>query len=497
MRRPGAVRSLAQPGRVRLLKLTRHRLRASRLPGVLASALSFVLALGPGSGPGGSFGNRMEVGAPEDGVRFDPPALEPGYDLYESWNDVWRRFQDRNGRPDPRGPLLQPSPELQNPEYELTLAVAQHPLYLERDWNRRTRGARVFIHSDDEFSFFNRVQAKERIPMGRVGALGLRYDRLELREIHSSMFQLAFAFPDIRGTGAFVEIRPVARFEKPDLDIEVAFGWARPERGRVQMRVFSFDPFNNATDALAVNRSTPQELRVVARAPSFGLAAEGELLALRSVRASLYLGGVIPARQSYYYADSERFNHEREQSALLGGGWLEWAVPRSPVLLGASAVVVETRQKDHNFEGAILDWVREHETRARVYALARLDKQVIDKFLGSMTIELAGNYRLTELPQHTSTWGAIPRDRSWMGFVRANWMPTRVFGLELGYFVLDRLAAGDNELAGFLTGTNHRLSTRFSLAFAPHVWITFGVGWDLDDPDRPYDQGGMTLTGRW
>lgn len=446
------------------------------------------LALGP-------FGS--DVGAPEDGQRFAPPPLEVGYDLHESWDDLWRRFQDRNGRPDPRGPLLQPAPELQRAEYELTLAVAEHPLPFERDWNRRSRGARLFIHSDDEFSFFNEVRAQERIPMGRVGALGLRYDRLELREVRSSMFQLAFAFPDIRGTGAFVEIRPIARFEKPDLDIEVALGWARPQLGRVQARVFSLDTFNDASDALANNRNAPQEIRVIQREPSFGLALEGELFAIRGIRTALYMGGVIPTQQTYYFADETIANRDRYQSALLGGAWLEWAVPRTPVLLGAAATRVDTRQVDLNFDGAIIDWVREHETRARAYALVRLDDDVIPNFLGSLTVELVGSYRLTQLPDHTSEFGGVPRDRSWLGLLRANWMPTRVFGLEIGYLVLDRAAEGDGELAGFLTQTNHRLSTRFALEFDPHVWITFGVGWDLDELDKPYDQGGMTLTGRW
>jgi len=455
---------------------------------VVGLSLSLVLALGPGG---------SQVGAPEDGVRFSPPPLEIGYDHYESWNDIWRRFLDRNGRPDLYGPLLQPAPELQRPEYELPLMVAEHPLYLERDWNRRARGARVFIHSDDEFSFFNEVRAKERIPMGRVGALGLRYDRLELREVRSSMFQLAFAFPDIRGTGAFVEIRPVARFEKPDLDIELALGWARPDRGRVQARLFSMDTFNDASDALAVNRDAVQEVRVIHREPAFGLALEGEVFAIRNLRAALYLGGVIPARQSIYYAAPELTDRDREQSALLGGGWFEWAVPRTPLLLGAAATRVDTRQIDHNFDGAVIDWVREHETRAKGFAMVRLDDQLIANFLGSLTIEAVASYRLTQLPEHESEVGTVARDRSWLGLLRANWMPTRVFGVELGYLVLDRAAEGEGELAPFLTQTNHRLSTRFSLAFDPHVWITFGVGWDLDDPDNPYDQGGMTLTARW
>ena len=50
----------------------------------------------------------------------------------------------------------------------------------EADWNTRQRGARVYINSDDEFSFFNRVRIKERVPMGRVGAFALRYDRDKL-----------------------------------------------------------------------------------------------------------------------------------------------------------------------------------------------------------------------------------------------------------------------------------------------------------------------------
>lgn len=457
---------------------------------MIGLALSLLLAIGPG-------GSSEEVGAPEDGFRFSPPPLELGYDHYERWNNIWRRFLDRNGRPDIHGPLLQPSPELQRAEYELPLWVAEQPLYFDRDWNRRTRGARVFIHSDDEFSFFNEVRAKERIPMGRVGALGLRYDRLELREVRSSMFQLVFAFPDIRGSGAFVEIRPVARFEKPDLDIELAFGWARPERGRLQARVFSLDTFNDATDALALNRARPQEIRVLHREPAFGLALEGEIFVIRNLRAALYVGGVIPAQQTFYYADPELTDRDRRQSAVLGGGWFEWAVPRSPLLLGAAATRVDTWQIDHNFSGAVIDWVLEHETRARVFGLFRLDDHVIANFLGSLTVEAVGGFRLTQLPQHQSELGRAPWDRSWQGMLRANWMPTRVFGLELGYLVLDRAATGEGELPLLLTETNHRLSTRFSLAFAPHVWLTFGVGWDLDDRQNRYDQGGMTLTGRW
>jgi hypothetical protein len=440
---------------------------------------------------------RPEVAAPEDGERFDPPPVEHGYDLRESWDDTWRRFQDRHGRPDIHGPLLQPSPELQTAEYELTLAVASHPTFLERDWNRRTRGARVFLHSDNEFVFFNGIRIKERIPMGKVAALGLRYDRFDARGIRSSLAQLVFAFPDIRGSGAFVEFRPIARLEKPDLDLEIAVGWTRPKLARVQARVFSFDTFNNASDALAQNRDVVQELRVVSRNPSFGLAVEAELFMLRHARAQLFGGVVFPSISTLYYDDEEQLDVWRRQRARLGGAWLELSIPRTPLLLGGSATVVATDQHDFDRQARVAAGAPERELRARAYLLAHLDRETVHGFFGRLEIELIGDHRLTQLPQHTSQFGSVRRDHSWLGMLRTQWMPTRMFGFEVDYLVLDRVAEGNSELSDFLTGTNHRMSTRFAFAFDPHVRFTFGVGWDLDDRANRYDQGGMTLTARW
>lgn len=448
-----------------------------------------LLAFGPG------------VGALEDGPRFSPPPVDSGYDLREHWDDLWRRFLDRNGRPDPRGPLLQPSPELQHPEYELTLAVAEHPLYLERDWNQRARGGRVFIHSDDEFSFFNQVRVKERIPMGRAGAFGMRYDRVEQRGIRSSLFSLVFAFPDIRGTGLFVELRPVARFEKPDLDLELAVGWARARRAKLQTRLFFLDPFNNASDALAQNRQAIREQRVVQLNPSVGMSFEAELWITTRLRAQAYFGGLFPSRSSYEWADPEILDRTRTHQSVLGGAWLEWAMPWAPVWVGASGTYVGTQQIDR-IEG-LRGQESEQEARARAYALVHMDRDNAGAWLGRgrLDVELSANYRQTLLPLNDSQYGGAPRDRSWMGILRAQYMPTRAFGFELGYLVLDRAAQaqvdGDTELADFLTETNHRLSTRFALAFDPHLRITFGVGWDLDRLGQPYDQGGMSLTARW
>jgi hypothetical protein len=236
---------------------------------------------------------------------------------------------------------------------------------------------------------------------------------------------------------------------------------------------------------------------VVQRNPSFGLAAEAELFALPRVRAELFAGVVFPAITSMYYADPEILDVWRRQRAMLGGGWLEWAIPRTPLLLGGSGTVVATDQHDFDRMARVTATVLERETRARAYLLARLDRETIRGFFGRLDIELVGNYRLTQLPRHSSEYGSVPRDHSWMAMLRTQWMPTRMFGLEIAYLVLDRVAAGNSELATFLTETNHRMSTRFAFAFDPHVRFTFGVGWDLDDRGNRYDQGGMTLTARW
>lgn len=333
--------------------------------------------------------------------------------------------------------------------------------------------------------------------MGKVGAFGLRYDRFDGRGIRSSLAQLIFAFPDIRGSGAFVEFRPIARLEKPDLDLELAVGWTRPELARIQTRVFSFDTFNNASDALAQNRDVVQDLRVVQRNPSFGLAVEAELFMLRHVRAQLFGGVVFPSIATLYYDDPDELDVWRRQRARLGGAWIEGSIPRTPLLLGASATVVATDQHDFDEYARVAASELERELRTRAYLLAHLDRETIPGFFGRLDIELVGDYRLTQLPKHDSVYGSVPRDHSWLGMLRTQWMPTRMFGLEISYLVLDRVAAGNNELSVYLTETNHRMSTRFAFAFDPHVRFTFGVGWDLDDRQNRYDQGGMTLTARW
>ncbi len=432
-------------------------------------------------------------GAPDTEARWHPPPIIHGWDLREDWDDTWRRFQDRTGRPDPQGTLLQPAPELQGPEYELSLGVARQPYALERDWASQARGARVFINSDDEFRFFNEVRLKERVQISPGAQFGIRLDRRQLAEIDSTIVRLAVAWPDIRGTGAFVEIRPVARLEKPDLDAEALAGWTRPNLVTVAARVFFFDPANNASDALAQHRDKPQEIRVRQQGPVMGASAELEVDRVPNLRVQLSVGGIFPSRQSLSFADESRFPYERRQAALLTGAALEYALPMAPVQVGASALWVQTSDTHSNSQGALLSRTPELELKARVYALAQLGQGTRAHTL----LEAALNFRRTELPTHSSEFGSVPKDRSWLAQLRATWMPTRVFGLELAYLMVDRKAEGEGELAPYLTATHHRLSTRFAFAFEPYLRFSFGVGWDLDDAGNRYDKGGMTLSLRW
>ena len=63
-----------------------------------------------------------------------------GYSLDDQWNEIWRRIFDREGRPDPDGPIQQRNAVMLYPEYELNLAVPQFPMRLERDWTERAAG---------------------------------------------------------------------------------------------------------------------------------------------------------------------------------------------------------------------------------------------------------------------------------------------------------------------------------------------------------------------
>ena len=78
-----------------------------------------------------------------------------------------------------------------------------------------------------------------------------------------------------------------------------------------------------------------------------------------------------------------------------------------------------------------------------------------------------------------------------MWLAQGVWMPIPVFGVEIGLMGVIQPEQDGSEAVG--TRHETRLTTRFVL-FLGNVWTAFGVGWDLDEGDGPYDGGGMTMT---
>ncbi len=455
-----------------------------------------------GGGPGGATADPWAgaSAADDDARRFAPMNRVYGYSMQEEWATLWRRILDRHGRADEMGPLYQPRIDLDRREYPLTLAVADFPMRWERDWAVRNRGARFWMHSDDEFFFLNRVQIKEQVPMGRVGAMGFRYDRVEGRTVQSSLFRLDFRFPDIRDTGAFVELRGYLRAAKPDLDLEAVvgqdFAW-----GRVMARGIVFDPIVNASDALVKARNGEVERRLHQENLAFGWSLEAQTRSWHGLRAEGYLGNVVPNRLRVEYADfapDPEGDFYKEQSGILGGGLLEYGRGwrggarkkryRMHVGAGTTLIATEHRVDFDDFERADID-APERRAEVKLWWLAHfphdIDAQVMGRYTRSKLGLVPGlDYRRADL------------DRQWFAEARATWMFTRPFGMELGYSILERRIEGDERLQP-IAGLDNRALVRFVLRLQNWFWCSFGAGFDLDRGNEPYDQAGMTMILRW
>lgn len=448
---------------------------------------------------------------------WSPPAPGYGYSLDDTWGNLWRRMQDRHARGDEMGPLWQPRVDLDRREYPLTLAVADFPMRWERDWAQRDRGARFWMHSDDEFFFLNRVQIKERVPMGRVGAMGFRYDRFDGRTLRSSLLRLDFAFPDIRGSGTFVELRGYLRATKPDLDLQAALG-QRFDWGTVTARAIVFDPITNASDALVQARNGSEPRRLRQRNLALGWTIEAQTKWLAGWRGEAYLGSVLPNRLRVEFNATGAMRPEelpsdfdKEQSAIVGGGMVEHALggPQSrrpkakPMHVGLATLLISTEHRVRFDEpernglpsGARLD-APERGTMVQGWWLAHLapdlDAQVMVRWNQAWLGEAPG-----------LGYPRVEGDRQWFAEARATWLFTRPFGVELGYSLLDRkveAAAGDPDTeiyARYISGFDQRALLRFVLRFRHSFWASFGAGFDLDRGGEVYDQAGMTMMLRW
>lgn len=393
-------------------------------------------------------------------------AAEVGYSLDDAWGAAWRRIADRSGRPDPEGGLLQRFAGRQYPEYQLNLWVAEPPLELERAWAARGSGARLWVQSLDEFELANRFQLKARASILSGGWLGVRFDRVDGRETESDLVRLDFGLS--RGE-LFGALSFYPRWEKDDSDVEAAAGWRREGWGEVRLRLFAFDPFTNASFGLAELRGAVLLEHADQLDLPLGIALEASSAEIRGVRGELYLGRLWPARTQLRYPAEPGRDHVRQVSGLLGGALVEWQPFALPLRVGASGLGVHARS---HWDGASDRSLDETTWRAMLYALAELPRKVsLEAFLA-----------LTARPE---TGRAT--DEEWLWSLRARWMPTGVVGADLAFLRLSRRGPAP------VAGANHRVVTRMVLALGEKVWSTFGVGWDLDPGDGPYDGGGATI----
>lgn len=407
-------------------------------------------------------------------ARADP---DPGYSLDDDWNAEWRRVLDRNGRPDPDGPIQQRFVDPLYPEYELDLAVPHFPLRAERAWAERPAGARLWVQSLDEFELASRAQLKQRAPLGRQWKLAIAFDRLATRTVQSDLLRLDFAWDPPCGT--FVILSAYPRWEKSDSDLGAAVGYRHPAFGEARLRLFALDPFTNASYALAASRDSALDKRV--EQVDLPIAVAGELASRvwRGARGELYAGG-IPTQAVRVDLEDPAESHDQEQSGHLAGALAEWQLPDRPVWIGATGLLVSTHwHREHDGLAELDRDVRERTRQLRAYALAvPLD-----------SLRLEGQVRWTSRPEIDT--GAERRDREWLSQVRGEWMFSRVAGIDLGLLRLDRAASGPPEVN--VDGTRHRMVTRVLLRLGA-LWASFGASWDLDPVGKgPFGGGGATL----
>jgi len=418
---------------------------------------------------------------------LQPEIDEQGHSLEDRWEMVWHRIFDRTGRPDSDGPMLQQLPEHDYLEYVLNLSVPAFKRSTEHAWVKSSEGARLWVQSLDEFMLANRAQIKTRAPMGGGWHLNLHYDRLESLTHASDLLEATFTVDDIANTNLFGSISLFSRWEKDDTDGGMMIGYRQSGWGEVRLRLFSLDTFVNASMAIFESRGGEREVHTEQQDLPFAMALEIISLTWHGARVELYGGTVIPQHTLYRYPDDNTRDNTRRREGILGGGLVDWRPFDLPVHVGASVLAART-QMTWNYET-----VGTHDERADE-TLYELDVYGVVQPLETLHLEasLTGTWRSEErqgatVAEMNTAW----EDEEWVWLAQGVWMPIPVFGVEIGLMGVIQPEQDGSEAVG--TRHETRLTTRFVL-FLGNVWTAFGVGWDLDEGDGPYDGGGMTMT---
>lgn len=422
------------------------------------------------------------------------PAAPPSYTLENEWDDTWLHLFDRQGRPNPDGPMLQRFDNRLYSRYELDVGAGAFPLGAEARWARQRHGVRMWVHSLGEFDLANRLQVRTEMPTWESGHIGIRYDQHQSLVFDRHQLRFDIGHRDIASTGLDAGVRFYPDIDKTDIGVEALIRYHAPRVGTAGVRLGALDAFANASTALVEARGITVGEHI--RHRDVPITAGAELLSVPfdiwvgQLRAELYGGAVLPNTREHRFPDAPRRDHLRHRVGGLGAGVVEWTHD-DQFAVGVTSRAISTRmQWEHDEDEEADRTVTETTHQNRVYAIGMFaDRTIAGEFSHTAT----SRPELRTGPGVEPPWRADERRRDTreMGRFRLNWQPTRVVGAELQLLLLDRETDGEPDLG--VEGSFIRATTRVALQLSDEVWASFGVGWTPDPNTAVYDGGGMTL----
>ena len=409
-----------------------------------------------------------------------------GYSLSDEWLRAWHRVYDREGRPDPSGPIQQRFGGSPYPEYPLDLAVGRYPMADELAWSESESAARMWIHSLDERTLVNNVQLKNRATMGGAWSLGLRFDRMDTKEHSSGLFAVEFERERIAESYLYSSILVYPRLEKEDVDAVFSLGVRGASFGDLALRVMSFDTFVNASHALIRAREGVVDEHLHQKDPPLGFSLEYLSPLNRSVRGEIYVGWIVPAETEHEFPGNGSMDHIRGRQGLFVAGLAEWAVLGPKLQIGAYSMLRRTlMQWRYLVESTKDQETLESSLNVELYALsqARHDLDIEARIAWLSQPEENVWFNRAELNSQRE-------DRQWAWSLRGIWMMGKRVGLDTGLLGISRTKTGPP--MDYVDGFNQRWVTRCVLSTGD-VWVSFGVSWDLEPGWSVYDGGGMTM----
>ncbi|MFN3201490.1 MAG: hypothetical protein ACE366_24015 [Bradymonadia bacterium] len=428
-----------------------------------------------------------------------------------TWDAQWRRVIDRHGRPDPEGGLQQRLNARQYPEYAFDLAVTDYPVRGNRAWSVRDNGARLRVQSINEFTFFHEAEIKVAAPVGDGVKVGMRLDRRADRTTQSGLLRLDVEVSELADTPLYLRTGLYARWEKEDLDVDLAVGLRDDRWGRLSLRALLVDPFNDVAYALAESREAPLPRTVDHQQLPLIVMLEGVSAQYSGAYVEIY-GALIPTFETaYVYTDDGILDHQRLDHGWAAGALVEYHLPTWPVAIGASALALETSTRWRGYaelsEGESRNGrIDEGWRQGRGWALSDLGRGrhlevgftwtdvtgPLAEWAGSRLSNAPRPGEIPPIPPNLPGERAQAGETRWLAHSRLFWPFGEVWGGELGFMAGRRLISG--RVGARQQLANQRITTRFTLQLGDRIWGSFGLGWDVDGDGNLYDGGGLNLS---